>query len=72
MRNRSMQSLLMVAIEEKNIMMVRYLINHGINLHMQDNRGRVALDYAKLSKNQMLFDLVHYKLMISKSKIHTK
>jgi len=69
MRNRSMQSLLMVAIEAKNIMMVRYLINHGINLHMQDNKGKVALDYAKQSNNQMLFDLVHYKLIINKSKM---
>jgi len=69
MRNGSMQSLLMVAIEEKNVMMIRYLINHGINLQIQDNKGKVALEYAKQSNNQMIFDLVHYKLMIAKTKV---
>ena len=69
MRNGSMQSLLMVAIEEKNIMMIRYLINHGINLQIQDNKGKVALDYAKQANNQMIFDLIHYKLVINQSKI---
>ena len=69
MKNGSMQSLLMVAIEERNVMMVRYLISHGINLQIQDNRGRVALDYAKHSNNQMIYDLVYYKLMVTGEKV---
>lgn len=66
MTNSDEQTLLMIAIKEENIMMVRYLINHGINLYVHDRHGKTALDYAKKRNNQMIFDLVHYKILYQK------
>jgi ankyrin repeat protein len=68
MLNEDNQSLLMVAIEEKHLLMIRYLLGHGINIHLKDNKNQTALDYAKDSNNQMIFDLIHYKLLLEKIK----
>ena len=68
MINEQQQSLLMVAIEEKNIMMIRYLLAHGIHLQLKDKQRKTALDYAKASNNQMIFDLIHYKLLLQEIK----
>ncbi|MCH9740487.1 MAG: ankyrin repeat domain-containing protein [Epsilonproteobacteria bacterium] len=66
MRNEENQTLLMTAVQEENVMMVRYLINHGINLYAEDIHGQTALDYAKKAKNPMVFDLVHYRILYEK------
>ena len=68
MTNEQQQSLLMAAIEEKNIIMIRYLLGHGIHLQLKDKQGKTALDYAKASNNQMIFDLIHYKLLLQEMK----
>lgn len=56
-------TLLMRAIQMESIPMVRYLINHGANLYLQDNEENVALDYAKSCKNKDVFNLVHYRII---------
>ena len=67
MINEEGQTLLMTAVEKENTMMVRYLINHGINLYAKDNNGLAALDYAKKAKHSMVFDLVHYRILYEKN-----
>ncbi|HHS92983.1 MAG TPA: ankyrin repeat domain-containing protein [Campylobacterales bacterium] len=67
MQNERGQTLLMVAIEMENSIMVQYLINHGINLFTKDKNGFTALEYAKKAKNRMVFDLVYYKIVYEKS-----
>lgn len=66
MVNEKAQTLLMTAIEKENSMMVRYLINHGIDLYAEDIHGLTALDYAKKAEDSMVFDLVHYKILYEK------
>jgi len=68
MQNTKKQSLLMVAIESKNMMMIRYLVSHGINLQIKDINGETAFEYAQKSKNKMIYDIIHYKLLLQKMK----
>jgi len=67
MINKEQQTLLMTAVQKENVMMVRYLINHGIDLYAEDMHRKTALDYAKNIKNQMVFDLVHYRILYENS-----
>ncbi len=67
MQNNDGETLLMRAIENQSIQMVRYLINHGSNLHLANNHGAKAIDYAKKSKNRAIFDLVHYRILYKSS-----
>jgi len=60
-------TLLMRAIQAESVPMVRYLINHGANLYLEDSEGNVALDYAKSSKNRDVFNLVHYRIIYEQS-----
>ena len=66
-QNFKAQSLLMKAIEQENIMMVQYLLNQGIDLYCMDENYDMAEDYAKRSKNQRVFELVHYKILSDKA-----
>ena len=69
MKNDKEQTLLMVAIEKENTIMVQYLINHGVNLYAQDMNGLAALDYIKKVKNRMIYDLVYYKILSQKEQM---
>ena len=60
-------TLLMRAIQIESVPMVRYLINHGANLYLEDNEGYVALDYAKSCKNRDVFNLIHYRIIYEQS-----
>ena len=63
MTNEAGQTLLIKAIQTESIMIVRYLINHGANLHLMDDEHKVAMDYAKSCKNRDIFNLMHYRIM---------
>lgn len=60
---RNNQTLLMKAIIEESVPMVRYLINHGANLYVKDDKKKTALDYAKEAKVKEVYDLVHYRIL---------
>ena len=52
------KTLLMIAIENKNIYLADYLLLHGCNIHIKDNFGRTAYDYAIESECQEIIDLL--------------
>lgn len=60
-------TLLMRAIQMESVAMVRYLINHGANLYIEDYEGNQALDYAKSCKNKGVFNLVHYRILFEET-----
>jgi len=60
-------TLLMRAVEKESVAMVRYLINHGANLYLEDSDGQTPLDYAKSCKNRDVFSLVHYRIIYEQS-----
>ncbi len=66
------RSLLMVALESENIIMVQLLISKGIDLYIMDENYDMALEYAKKCKNKNVHDIVYYKLLNDKTKEETK
>lgn len=66
------QTLLMKALQKESMMMVRYLLNHGANLDVIDDKHNMAIDYANLCKNRDIFNLVHYRILYEELKLNTK
>lgn len=56
------QTLLMKAIQVESVMIVRYLIHKGADLHLKDDEHHTAMDYAKLCENRDVFNLIHYRI----------
>lgn len=65
-------TLLMRAIQMESVPMVRYLINHGANLYLEDNEGHVPLDYVQSCKNRDVFNLVHYRIIYEQTQRRTR
>jgi len=63
MQNHLGQTLLMKAIEKESVQMVRYLINHGANLYLEDEENKKAIDYAKECKDKRVYELVYYRIL---------
>ncbi|CAA6827531.1 MAG: Unknown protein [uncultured Sulfurovum sp.] len=62
-------SLLMRAIEQESIQIVRYLINRGANLYIKDNNNRTVLEYIQKCRHKDLFNLVYYRLIYMESNV---
>ena len=60
-------TLIMKAIENKNINIVRYLINRGANLYLEDNNKKTVSEYIKECEHSELYNLVYYRLIYEKS-----
>jgi len=63
MQNHLGQTLLMKAIEKESVQMVRYLINHGAHLYLEDEENKKAIDYAKETKDKRVYELVYYRIL---------
>ncbi len=62
------RSLLMLALEAENIIMVQLLISKGIDLYIMDENHDMALEYAKKCKNKNVYDIVFYKVLNDSAK----
>lgn len=56
--NDSDQTLLMIAVQQKNIHLTKYLLDSGCNIETKDIYGKTALDYAKQTNNDTIIDLL--------------
>ena len=52
------ETILMKAIEKENVPMVRCLINNGVDIYQMDYNYDMAIDYAKLIKNQDILKII--------------
>lgn len=52
------KTLLMIGVERENIHLVKYLIEGGCDLSVVDNAGRTAWDYAQITKNEDIIELL--------------
>jgi len=62
-------TLIMKAIENKDINIVRYLINRGANLYLEDNNRKTVSEYIKKCEHSDLYNLVYYRLLSEKSQV---
>ena len=56
--NASGETLLMKAIEQENVPIIRCLINNGVDIYQMDYNYDMALDYAKLTKNKDILKII--------------
>ena len=56
--NEKGETLLMKAIQKENIPMIRCLINNSADIYQMDYNYDMAIDYAKLAKNEDILKII--------------
>ncbi len=51
---------------------LHYLVNHGADLDIMDDKYNMAIDYTKLCKNNNVFNLIHYNILYEELKMDQK
>ena len=68
----SQSTALMAAIASSNVCLVNYLVEHGANIFLQDNKGRTALDKSVAYPEIRNFFISHIeKFHLNQSKVTT-